>query len=76
MSDMFGCKNKCLCYECCNAPSAREMSTAIIHAEYAQKIMRLEYQLEEAKRTIQDLAETNKHLSRAVSATHPKREEP
>lgn len=56
---MFGEKDKC----CCQPP----VSQTLIHMEYTQKIYRLEAELYEARRTIQDLAETNKHLSRAIN---------
>lgn len=64
---MFGCKNKCLCYECCRPPVDNNMSTAMIHIQYAQKIVQLESELYDAKRTIQELAETNKHLSKVLN---------
>lgn len=54
---MFGEKDKC----CCCAPRESEVMLTI---KYTQRIMQLEAELDRANRTIQDLAETNKHLSR------------
>lgn len=56
---MFGDKEKC----CCCPP--RESET-MLHIKYTQQVMQLQAKLEKAERTIADLAETNKHLSRAV----------
>jgi len=56
---MFGDKEKC----CCCVP--RESET-MLHIKYSQRINKLEAELYEANRIIKDLAETNKHLSRAA----------
>lgn len=55
---MFGDKEKCCC--CC---VPRESET-MLHIKYTQRIMELQTELDRANRTVQDLAETNKHLSR------------
>lgn len=54
---MFGEKEKC----CCCQPRINDFTLQI---QYAQKINELKYQLDKANRTIADLAETNKYLSR------------
>lgn len=56
---MFGEKEKC----CCCPPRESEVA---IHIKYVTRLNELEAKLDKAERTIADLAETNKHLSRAV----------